>query len=229
MTATDRAQVTELMRRIADGDTAAIFEMHAENQAALSAAVYRVAHRWGITLRYDEVQDLTLDAALAVAEAARGWRPDGGALPWKWAERRIGDAIATRLGRLVTSPLTDWDGDDIDLPEDVPVAACADVDPVEVLASADHDKLKEAAAAFAATLALRPRHLRLLIEVAVQESAGDPSPAKTVARMYGVSDTSVRQTVHRARKALAATAARDSRYRWLLDAPLLRGRYEAAS
>ena len=45
-----------------------------------------------------EIDELVGDAALVLFEHAGSWRPEGGALPWVWAQHRIVNAVDRHLG-----------------------------------------------------------------------------------------------------------------------------------
>lgn len=64
----------------------------------------------------DDLHRLTMDACMELADLAAGWRRDGGALPWVWAERL--------LRRLASDFVGQWsvqlDETVLDLPEAAP-------------------------------------------------------------------------------------------------------------
>src|SRR5881392_3946488 len=99
MDAEQRRRVAEVMGAIARGDRAAVFTLVEEFEGALRAAARRAAGRLGVALSAEEERELAVEVALALVDVAGSWRPDGGALPWVWAERRIVVAVARHIGQ----------------------------------------------------------------------------------------------------------------------------------
>jgi hypothetical protein len=66
-----------------------------------------------------------------------------------------------------------------------------------------------------------PRDRGLLLDYQMQQDAGDPSPAVTVGRQYGLSAPAVRQAVRRMRRSLRELVRDDARYGELADLPLV--------
>ena len=112
MDAAERAQLAELMQRMAAGDTIAVFLFVDAFRGRLAGAVRRVVAPFG---RRDVLQDpatleaLVQSAALVIFDHAAAWDPDG-ALPWTWAERAIRAEVVAWLGPpsvALTAALTD--------------------------------------------------------------------------------------------------------------------------
>lgn len=202
--------LVRIMARLASGDTAALFTLYEEFGTPIAAAVRRHATSMGVALHHDDVQSLVLDACMALMDSAPSWDPDGGALPWNWAERRVRHVVAVHIGihadsldeRLERgiSPSDEAAPDPADLGGDLGAVD----DPVRTL-----DILAEAhPAADEFRLALErvasPRDRRVYLEVTVQRFLGDRAAADTVGTALGLKPATVRQIVKRVRDRLHA-------------------------
>jgi hypothetical protein len=211
-------RLVEVMARMAGGDRAALFTLYVEYGDHVAALMRRELRRLGMHhVEPDELDGLVLDGCLALFDRARSWDPDGGALPWNWAVRRLA-SIAQRWVGQHADPL-DHDvvaaeqlraiGDEPDgLEVFERLAPCHDGCALLVEAF-DHGNVK-------------PRDRAILLEVKLQTEAGDPSPSVTVARDYGLKPDAVRQIVKRALDRLRAVAEREPRFAGLTELPILR-------
>jgi hypothetical protein len=68
---------------------------------------------------------------------------------------------------------------------------------------------------------VKPRDRAILLEVKLQTDAGDPSPANTVAREFGLQPAAVRQVVKRTCDRLRALAKNEARFAKLAGLPIL--------
>src|SRR3954468_6945965 len=91
-------RLVELMGMMAGGRVAAAFDLREEFGGSLRHAVRRALRARGIELPAAEVEDLVGDVALVLYELAAAWRPDGGALPWVWAQHRIANLVDRHVG-----------------------------------------------------------------------------------------------------------------------------------
>lgn len=212
------ARVAELMARMAQGDAAAAFMLYEE----FGAVIRRVLRGFLVDVGTREItpadlDGLTLDAVVALLDAAPAWRPDGGAMPWTWAERKLRALVRAHVGIYA-----DEFGDAHDRVADVP-SATDHIDRDEI------DSLKRVAADNATVRLLiqalaeccTERDAQLLLAVKAQAAAGDPSPANTVAAQRGMTPAAVRKVVSRARAALRALAESNARYAPLRDLALI--------
>lgn len=196
--------LVRIMHRLAAGDQAATFTLYTEFGGHIAAAVRRLAGPMGATLDADEVDGLVLEACLALLESAPSWDPDGGALPWNWAERRLRHIVAVHIG-IYTDPLSDSHDWELDAVESTPAAvASSDDDPVATLARLAEVNPDAAAFRLALAGAASERDRAIFLEVCVQASLGDRGPAETVGRMVGIPGATVRQIVKRVRDRLRA-------------------------
>ena len=206
-TAADRAEITEVMRRIVAGDPAAVVTFMDRFGHRVRFVVRRILEDMGrLDVRddIDELHGLVTDACLVVTDRAAGWSPDG-ALPWTWAylaiRAKVGQVVGHRVVELEESLMDDHDTGP----------------PVTVLDElASHGFIR---------LACRDPYVRLLIDslrtvsstrdyevvldYVVQKSNGDPSPSQTVATMYDISSANVRQIFSRIRRRLLAAIDED--------------------
>lgn len=211
---TDRADLARSMARLAE-DAAMIVPFVADHGDRLADVVRR--HLWDlgrpdVARDGDEVQGLVWDAALVLRDNAAGWDPSG-ALPWTWAWRPIRSQVASAIGHA----RADVEPDELEL---VAPSPCATAEPdLEELARA-HDGLRlvlDALAAIDATVEQRQVHL----EYRIQKAFGDPSPARTVAAQFAMSEANVRQIDRRIRVKLSEVVAGDERFGPLRAIPWL--------
>src|SRR4051794_11879539 len=83
-----------LMVRLATGDGVALYELWRDFAGPLRGAVLRGLRRLHVVPEPDLVEELVMEVALVVQTVAPGWSPEGGALPWVWAEPRINARIS---------------------------------------------------------------------------------------------------------------------------------------
>jgi len=212
-------RLVEVMARMAGGDQAAVFTLYLEYGDHVAALMRRELRRLGVQhVEPDELDGLVLNGCLALLDGAGAWDPEGGALPWNWAVKRLAAIAAGWVGQHA-DPLDDHDvavaeqlraiGDE---PEGLEVferlAPCHDGCALLVEAF-DRGKVK-------------PRDRAILLEVKLQTDAGDPSPSVTVARDYGLNPAFVRQVVKRTLDRLRVLAEREPRFAGLTELPILR-------
>ena len=105
--------------------------------------------------------------------------------------------------------------------EQPPAAAGSEAQLVEVLdrLAADHEVV--ALLRDGLEVVASPRDLLVFVEHGVQVALGDPSPAVTIGRMYGMEPAAVRQQTRRVRLRLRRLAATDPRFGELVSLPLV--------
>ncbi|MEA3019355.1 MAG: hypothetical protein QOI47_879 [Actinomycetota bacterium] len=213
---TERLRV--VMAAMAAGDRGATFDLYAEFGGSVRATVRRLLRRLGLdSVPQEELDGLVIDACLELQSCAGSWDPDGGALPWVWAERRLLAVVSRWVGQ---------HADALDEREeviDLLVASAAgpghEPSAIDLLAGMDHPTcilLREALAAVATR-----RDQAILLEVGLQRSLGDASPAVTIGPEVGLRPDAVRQVLRRVRQRLSALAATEPRYAPLVDLALL--------
>lgn len=216
----DRARLVELMTRLADRDPVAVGSMRVEFRTPIAAAVRRHLGIQGrAVVTEEEIDELVLEVVLELVDCAHAWDPDGGAQPWVWADRRVAAAVTRYLGQWAD----EFDPDRHEAPFDAFVASFAalDLDLRDVLERrAAHDPLCTMVRD-ALVLVGSPRDQSMLLEYVAQRVAGDPSPARTVGRAFGVEPPAVRQVVRRMRVKLSRLAGEDGRFAALADLALL--------
>ena len=196
-----------IMRLMAERDMAAVFMLYNEFGAPIAAAVRRHLAAVGVQAApRDEVDGLVIEACLELYDCAPAWDPNGGALPWTWAERRL----RTMVSRMVGQHADDIDEAVADVAEAPLTSAADEPDPLDVLRRSPARLCSLLADAMAAVGS--DRDGRLLLEVGLQQSLGDPSPAHTVGARFGMQPAAVRQAVKRMKDKLRALAAVDDRY-----------------
>ena len=88
------------MAAMAAGDAAFIFTLIEHFGGYLAGAVRRIVGEMGradVLADPGEIDGLVQDAAFFLYDHAGAWHPDGGALPWVWAERGIRNLVATAV------------------------------------------------------------------------------------------------------------------------------------
>ncbi len=209
------AELATIMESLAAGEGAAIHWLIEAHRADLARTVRAIASARKRSLNAELVDELVLEAALAVREVAGAWRPDG-APPWVWARGRIQAAVDRCLGLF---------GDELDperMETEVAPAPPAHEEETSVY-------LKRLAASVPEVHLLceglsrvaSPRDQALFVEVGIQSVMGDPSPAVTVGAIYGMNPASVRQQSRRTRLRLRQLADTEPRFRALAEMALV--------
>lgn len=190
-------QVADVMARIVGGDSQATWDLHRLAEPALRRILQAEAGRVGAWLPDDDLWDLTLDAAMAIAASAGAWKP-GAALPWTWAHSRITALVHQHLGTF-TRP---FDAELHDHEEPPAVIKVDRLRPVLRSLAARHEaarlldeRLSEVASERDAEI-----HLGMLLE----KAEGNHSPAVTVAADQGMQPAAVRKAHQRVGARLAA-------------------------
>ena len=204
--------VAAVMARLADGDTAAMLTLQDRWGPRIRAALKRIIRRRGVRLPNEVLDELVVEAVLVLHDLAPSWSPDGGAMPWVWGEPRLANVVDLYLDQL--GPSFD-DLAELHVAAEPAARPGTEEDDVEVVlaalaaagsaAGAHHEVIGHLQVALRQVAVDRDR--RVFLEVAIQRSSGDPSPANTVAVMYGMTPAAVRQVCCRLRKRLLAYAA----------------------
>jgi DNA-directed RNA polymerase specialized sigma24 family protein len=213
-------RVARLMARMAGGDPAAVFELYEQFGVAIAATVRRVLGGRGVmALPADEVDGLVIEVCLDLYGRAGSWSPDGGAMPWVWAERRIGNLVDRTVGQHA-DPL---DVDQLDATQPAPPLAPSGGEPevLQVLAEVARHRPVCALLADALGSVATERDRRVFLEVGIQASLGDQSPAVTVGALLGMQPDAVRQQHRRVKQRLRRLAANEARFAPLADLELV--------
>lgn len=207
-----------VMAAMAAGDRGATFDLYAEFGTPIKATIRRMLRRVGVeSVPAEELDGLVIDACLELQACADSWDPEGGATPWVWAERRLLGVVSRWIGQHA-DPLDDRRGIVVDLVAAAPGPA-NEPNPVELLARIDDPTCRLLLEALETVATARDRSI--LLEVGLQRSLGDTSPAVTVGPEVGLRPDAVRQVLRRVRRRLHDLAALEPRYASLADLALL--------
>lgn len=219
----ERFQVLEdVMAAAAEGDSAAVFRLYEEFGGALSAALRRHLRHFGVS-RIDraDLDGLVLDAAVALFDCARSWRPESGTPPWVWARARLADIAARWIGAHADRWTEEVEETLVDDWRVAPAPGpAAEPPPAAVLAALAAGRSDVQLVAEALDR-LPARTRAILLEVRLQAALGDPSPAVTVAGDHGLRPDHVRQLAKRGRDRLRDLAATEPRFAVLAGLPLV--------
>jgi DNA-directed RNA polymerase specialized sigma24 family protein len=228
--------LTAIMTRLAEGDEAAVVTLYERFGDRVAGTVRSVLRERGLTLVHDEVGGLVFDACLALVPVAAAWSPDGGAMPWTWARRRIERCVDRLLGQR-TVPLDEHlhaiesqavfggsagagsttglgSGDVHAAYDDRPLSgALASLVAMDSRCRLLHDAFARAA--------VSPFDREVCLQYAAEQHTGNRSPATTVGAMFALKEPTVRQRVRRSRARLRRLAAADTRFASLAQLPLL--------
>ena len=177
-----------LMARMAAGEFAALWTFHELFVGRLRSVVLRNVRSMGrhdVAADADRIDSLATDAAVLIFRRAGGWQP-GGAKPWTWAELAIRSMIAADIGhRLVELGSDDACEGEVSGAEvgiaDLTLEGCMSL----------HPSFELFAEAFRAVSSDRDQLAAWLFRT--QKVNGDPSPARTVAHMHGITPANARQ------------------------------------
>ena len=193
----DLERLAELMAQAGAGVQTAPISLYEEFGLFVTRAMRRHLSDLGVRdVDADELHGLVMDACYELADRARSWRPDGGALPWVWAERRL-RMLASRFVGQWSDPLDDSH-------HELPAAPLRDARPaddpdeLELLGRLARERPDVGRYAEAlSTAATSERNQRVLLAYRLQASLGDRSPAITVGRRFEMTPAAVRQVVKR--------------------------------
>ena len=218
-------QVAAIMSRMAAGDRAAVFTLADEFGGDIAAALRRHLRSVGAGgVGRADLDGLVVDTCLELQRIAPAWDPAKGALPWVWARHRLHDQAVRFVGQYANR----FDPEEVELGtgrsvigswvSNAPATEPEPADVLDHLAATDPlcRLLKDALAEVGSE-----RDQAILLELALQQTLGDPAPARTVARLHGMRPAAVRQVWCRLRGRLRALAADDSRYALLTGLALL--------
>jgi DNA-directed RNA polymerase specialized sigma24 family protein len=213
-----------IMARLAEGDEAAVITLYEQFGDRVAGTVRAVLRERGLTLVHDEVGGLVLDACLAIAGVAGAWSPDGGALPWTWARRRIERCVDRLIGQrtvpldehlhVVESQATGAYAGFAALDDGRPLCtALAGQSAIDARCRLLDDAFDRAA--------VSPLDREVCLQYAAEQHTGNRSPATTVGAMFALKEPTVRQRVRRSRERLRRLAAAETRFAPLAQLPLL--------
>jgi RNA polymerase sigma-70 factor (ECF subfamily) len=181
MRATPTADDADLVRLVADGDSAALRELYGRHSPWLYARLMRRCNDREV------VHDVLQDTFVALWQEARSWRGDGEVAGWLWgiAFRRLASRLRRRRDVLL---LPDWDA----VPQDTTVPAAEE----QVLLGVEYGDLAGAL-----------RTLSPEFRSVVQACVLDGLSAREASRLLGVRENTVRTRLHRAKAQLRASLA----------------------
>jgi hypothetical protein len=215
-------RLTAIMAAMAEGDTDALALLYGEYGDPIRGAVRRELRRLGVThLDAAEIDGLALDVCSELFRRAAAWDPAHNVLPWTWARLRVRAIVGRSIGQF-TDPLPEGGPAEAVVPVAAPpvgddeghvLAALQRLGGVRGELRLLHEALDRVS---------RPAQQEILFEVRIQAGQGDPSPAVTVARAYGLRPDAVRQTCKRVVDRVRDLSRRDPYFASLADLHLLR-------
>jgi DNA-directed RNA polymerase specialized sigma24 family protein len=209
-------RLVQVMEQVAARDRAAVVMLYREFGSMIAGVLRRHLGRLGVGgVDRDELDGLVLDACIELYDCGGAWLHETGVAPWTWADKR--------LAALVSS----WVGQHAEELDERSTAVAAprgrssrEAAPIDVLAGAGDPMCRLLRRAFdVARVSERDRSL--LLEMQLQRSLGDPSPAETVATLHGLSAAAVRQAVKRAKDRLRELVSTTPAFEPLRDIVLL--------
>jgi len=207
-----------VMAAMAAGDKGATFDLYAEFGGPIRATVRRLLRRLGLdVVPQEDLDGLVIDTCLELQACAEAWDPDGGALPWVWAERRLLAVVSRWVGQHADA--LDDRNEVVERMVASSAGASSEPSALDLLGRLDDPTCVLLREALEAVASVRDR--TILLEVGLQRSLGDGSPAVTVGPFVGLRPDAVRQVLRRVRQRLSALAATEPRYAPLVDLALL--------
>lgn len=215
-------RLTAIMEAMTAGNTDALALLYTEYGDPIRSVVRKELARLGVThLDAAEIDGLALDVCTDLFRRAGAWDPSHNTLPWTWGRLRVRAIVGRHIGQF-TDPL----------PNGGPAEAAAPVAAPATGHDDDHVLIAfDRLAGLRSELRLlhealdrvsRPAQQEILFEVRMQASQGDPSPAVTVARAYGLRPDAVRQTCKRVVDRVRHLSDHDPYFAPLADLHLLR-------
>lgn len=231
----DDDDLCRCMEGMAAGDAAFLFTFHERfgpKVAWLVRDIVRGMGRLDVLGDRDEIDGLVIDACEVLFVRAAGWR-SGGALPWNWARNAIRSSVAAGVGHRQIEFTEAFgvdsqgrQGSGVEGEASGPKAGAADLtgDTVVGLVLAGDGQARDD---LSAVISANPR-ARLLDQAirsvgcersqlvcwqyGIQKGLGDPSPAITVGRMFGLNPGNIRQIYRRQKVRVEALIETDERF-----------------
>jgi hypothetical protein len=216
-------RLTDVMARMAAGETAALEELYVGFGNPIRSLIHKELRRLGVrSVDSADVDGLALDVCTELFRRAASWDPSHGVAPWTWARLRVRAIVCAYVGQF-TDPLPEGGPADADAGAVAPTVVDDEnvVDTFERLAALRND-LRLRLLAEALNRVARPAQQEILFEVKMQAGQGDPSPAATVARAKALKPEAVRQTCKRLLDRVNHLAATDPYFAPLADLHFLR-------
>lgn len=211
-------RLRKVMAAMAAGDRGATFDLYAEFGGPIRATVRRLLRRLGLdSVPQEDLDGLVIDTCLELQGCADAWEPDGGALPWVWAERRLLAVVSRWVGQHADA--LDDRNEVVERMVAPGTGASSEPSALELLGRLDDPTCRLLREALESVASVRDR--TILLEVGLQRSLGDASPAVTIGPHVGLRPDAVRQVLRRVRQRLSALAATEPRYAPLVDLALL--------
>ena len=198
-----------VMAAMAAGDRGATFDLYAEFGGPIGATIRRLLRRLGVESVPRGGARRPGDRCLpgGLQACAESWDPEGGAVPWVWAERRLLVVVSRYVGQHADA--IDDRHEVIDLvvtSSGAPAVGRA----ARALARLDDPTCRLLREALATVASVREQ--TILLEVVYSAALGDTSPAVTIGPHVGLRPDAVRQVLRRLRQRLATLAAAEPRY-----------------
>jgi len=227
---TDDDELLKCMEGMAAGDPAFLFTFHerfGEKIGWVVRDMVRGMGRLDILRNADEIDGLVIDACEVVFIRSAGWHP-GGARPWNWAAK----AIRSRVAGVIGHRLVEFDDRGDDTCELTPATGSTGIEGEANGMQAEAADLTLDTGTIAEMLSADPRaslldrairsvgrerNQMICWQYSVQKALGDPSPAVTVAGMFGLKPGNVRQIHHRQKVKVEALVNSDDQFQSLRE------------
>lgn len=205
-------RLATVMARLASGDVGAMSDFYSLAEGPVRRMILHEFQSKGIWVDHDRLQDLVGDCLVELVRLAGSWRPEGGALPWRWAQRRLVAGAFRGLGLFTDEISAGLD------PEAAPIAI-GDVrtDMGAALRSLSDRDERIALLRDALDVAVTARDAEVWLEVLSETASGGPCPAATVGEHLGLSSANVRKICQRVRERLQRLAAEDATFTSLIE------------
>lgn len=193
-----RVRLEQIMAGLAAGDDAMVaalmreFGPELERAARFHAGTVAAGH-----VSEGDIVSLVADFAFVIADAAKSWRADGGALPWTFARRALRQVA---IDHLVTpaqmrSSLDDGTFGDV-ADEGSRALGFEDGECLGTLIDIA-ERVPAVAAMIELWQGVPDEQLEIALEYRMQQNQGDPSAAATIADRYDKSPANVRKIASR--------------------------------
>jgi hypothetical protein len=217
-------ELAAIMDRLAQGDEAAVVALYERFRGRIAGAVQQVAAVRGTRLRPDDLEGVVVEVCFELARVAGAWSPDGGALPWVWARRRVANVVDRELGQptelLDERQLAHVADDPGPGPDTGAPARDVPMWPVLERIATDHQGARLLLDALERSGTSR-RDRELWLEYVCEKAVGNPAPATTVGPVFAMKESTVRQAARRVRQRVRRLATTDERYAPLAGLPVL--------
>lgn len=190
-----------IMDGVRAGDTAAISQLFEVASGPVRSMVRSIVRSGSIDIDGDRLEDIVRDYIVELIRLAPGWKADGGAAPWTWAEKQLRPMVFASIGPFADPLEEHLEAEALSAPRPNDEQQLDDV--LEIIGRSH----PLAAALSAALRSVKPRDRRVWLEYMVERAHGNRAASEAVAARHEITPANVRKICSRVRERLRQAVA----------------------